>query len=67
MTALQALERRVTAMETRVTEIESSYGGSLYELRRDSVATRIDLRTILAHMGLPAATADDVDEVLNAE
>lgn len=37
--------------------------GPLIELRRDSVATRVDLGAILAHMGLPAATADDVDDV----
>jgi hypothetical protein len=66
MASLQAMGLRVTALEARVAEVETSFGESIYRLERDSVATRLDLATILASMGLPAATAEQVDEVLNA-
>ncbi|GAA2602923.1 hypothetical protein SMC26_03175 [Actinomadura fulvescens] len=67
MASTQSLELRVTALEARVTDIEDHFSGQLHSLRRESAATRLNLAKIMQHLGLPRATEDEIDEVLDTE
>ncbi|QIS01843.1 hypothetical protein F5X71_05490 [Nocardia brasiliensis] len=67
------IDRRVRALETRVTDIEDTHSESLYELRRRvtgiELVQRRSFALLLRHIGVPAtdisaitvATEDDID------
>lgn len=65
MTTLQTPERRVQALETRVTDIENGFGESMYKLHRAMV--KVDLRTmrILAHLGVRDVSDSEVDAAMD--
>jgi hypothetical protein len=56
MASLATLEQRIRALEARLAEVEGGYGDTLYRLRRDSIATRIDLGRLLDQAGVARAT-----------
>lgn len=66
MTTLNEHGRRITTLEGRVREIETSLGETSYRLRRDTVANRLGIERILDHLELSRITGSQVDEVLDA-
>lgn len=65
MTSLHAVAVRVTALEARMSEIETSYGESIYRLERRTTRTDLNVLKMLRHMGIPETTEAEVDEVLD--
>ncbi len=65
--SLHTLTARLAAVEARLAELEGGHGATLYHLRRESVATKINVERIMTYMNLRPATDDDVDAVLDAE
>jgi hypothetical protein len=64
--SLQTLERRMTALEARLADIEGGYGETIYKLHRMSIKTNLDVTKIINQLGLEPATETDVDNVLDA-
>ncbi|MBO2455094.1 hypothetical protein J4573_48970 [Actinomadura barringtoniae] len=64
---MHTLELRLTALEARVADVENHFGGQLYQIRRESVATQLNLGKIMDHLGVAAATDAEADEVLDNE
>lgn len=67
MASLYTLERRLAAVEARLAEVEGGHGESIYAIRREVIANKINMTTLLEHFGLPAATEEQVDEALDEE
>lgn len=67
MASPAAHERRITALEGRVTEVETNHGDSIYRLRRDTIANRLGMEAVLDHLKLPRVTEDRIDDVLDQE
>ena len=65
--AFRVLQQRVAAVETRLSEADSAFGETLYRLRRESIATRIELSRLLEQTGLSPATDEEIDTVLENE
>lgn len=67
MASLNAHERRITALEGRVTEVERCHGDSIYEMKRS--LRKHDLRWIrmFEHFNIQDVTEEDVDDVLDKE
>lgn len=65
MASPASLEHRIRALEARLAEVEGGYGDSLYKIRRDCVATRIDVGRLLDQAGLPRAGDTAIDAVLD--
>lgn len=61
------IERRVSALEARVADIENSYGETLYELRRHSVKTDLRLAKLLAHFDVSDVGENEVDAELDQQ
>lgn len=61
------IERRVSALEARVADIENSYGETLYELQRRTIRTDLNIQKILAHLAVSPATEADVDAELDQQ
>jgi hypothetical protein len=59
------LERRVATLEARLNELEVTHGSTLYELRRDSVETKLNVSKILQHLGIAPTTRQEVDALLD--
>jgi hypothetical protein len=59
--SLQTLTRRIEALEARLADVEGGYGQTLYQLHRHAVRTKLDLGKVLTHLGLPAATDEEID------
>jgi hypothetical protein len=58
------LERRLALVEARLAELESAYGDTSYKLHRRAIVTDLNVAKVLDHLGITAATGDDVDTVL---
>lgn len=58
-------QRRIGAVEARVDDIEVVHGQTLYELRRESIENKLGITAIMAHLGLPPITGEQVDAVLD--
>ncbi|MBV9012122.1 MAG: hypothetical protein JO272_08730 [Pseudonocardiales bacterium] len=67
MASLATLEQRIRALEARLAEVEGGYGDTLYRLRRDSIATRIDLGRLLDQAGVARATNEEIDAIPDVE
>ena len=70
MTTLKDHERRITALEGRadkIDEVLASHSETLYQLQRESIENRLGMHLILVSLGHPRITAEQVDEVLDAE
>lgn len=67
MASLASLEQRIRALESRLAEVEGGYGDTLYRVRRETVATRIDLGRLLEQAGLPRASEAEIDAVLDED
>ena len=67
MTTLKDHERRITALEGRLQEVEASHGESIYKLRRGDIENRIGMRMLLHQAGLPPVTPEQIDELLDQE
>jgi len=65
MASLQALERRILALEARLADVEGGYGDTLYKLHRASV--KADLRTarILERLEIEDVSDEDIDNALD--
>lgn len=61
----QALTARLRAVEARLAELEEGYGATLYELRRESVRTRLTLASIAEQVNATVATDAEVDAELD--
>ncbi|TDP93843.1 hypothetical protein [Labedaea rhizosphaerae] len=48
-----------------MSEIETSYGESIYRLERRTTRTDLNVLKMLRHMGIPETTEAEVDEVLD--
>lgn len=64
MASLLTLERRIIALEARLAEIESAYGDTLYEVKREVIENRLNMGLLLGHFGIPPVTSEAVDAVL---
>jgi hypothetical protein len=64
---LDTLARRVALLERRLADVEGPYAETLYQLRRESVATRITLGRMAQAAGVPVATAAEIDAALDEE
>lgn len=67
MASLASLEQRIRALESRLAEVEGGYGDTLYRVRRETIATRIDLGRLLERAGLPQASDAEIDAVLDED
>ena len=67
MTTLKNHERRITTLEDRVGDIETSHGRTLYELTRFKIKTGLQLNKVLEHFDIGIVTEEEVDEALDAE
>ena len=65
--SLATIIARLDAAEARIRELEGGYGQTIYALRRDVTQNRIEMGSILAHLGLPRATDAQIDEALDVE
>lgn len=60
------LERRVTTLEERVTDIETGFGEAIYETNRRVLGLEITLNRVADKLGVRAATDDDIDDAFEA-
>lgn len=67
MASLQTLERRIQALEARLSEVEGGYGDSIYKLHRHSDEVKLNVNKVLGHLGVAAATAAEVDAAIDDE
>lgn len=67
MASLQTLERRITAREARLPDVEGGYGESTYRLHRNSVELKLSVGRIMGHLGVAAPTSDEVDAAMDEE
>lgn len=67
MASIHTLERRIAALEARLADVEGGYGDTLYKLHRHSVGTDLTLGRIAQHLGVTAATDDEIDATLEQE
>lgn len=67
MPSLDSLQKQIRALEARLLDLEGGHSETLYRLRRESVATRIDLGAVLSRMDLAPATDEQIDAVLDSE
>ena len=67
MASLHTLEQRLRTVEARLAEIEGGYGDTIYKQHRDVVGVKLGQARMLAHLGVPEVTAEDIDNALNAE
>ncbi|WP_040782770.1 hypothetical protein [Nocardia pneumoniae] len=58
------LERRVTALEGRVTDIEISYGEIMYETHRRVLGVEITLSRMADKLGVSRATEAEIDAAI---
>ncbi|MBF6301899.1 hypothetical protein IU459_30780 [Nocardia amamiensis] len=58
------LERRVTALEGRVTDIETSYGEIMYETHRHVLGLDITLSRMADKLGVSRATDAEIDAAI---
>lgn len=66
-TQFNLLAQRVHLLENRFAEIETSHGVSLYQLKREAARNRLEMATILRHLGLTGATDAEIDAMLDEE
>lgn len=62
--AFRVLQQRVGVLETRLSELESAFGRTLYHQRRDLAALRIEVGRLLDRDGIARATDEEIDEVI---
>jgi len=67
MASLQTLERRISALEARLADVEGGHGDSIYRLHRNSVELKLNMSRIMGHLGVATATADEVEAALDQE
>ncbi|WP_454195106.1 hypothetical protein [Nocardia sp. Marseille-Q1738] len=60
------LERRVTALEGRVTDIEISYGEIMYQTHREVIRSQITLSRLATKSGVTIASDAEVDAELES-
>ncbi|WP_067478930.1 hypothetical protein [Nocardia amamiensis] len=60
------LEPRVTALESRVTDIEINYSEIMYQTHREVIRTQITLTRLAAKSGVAIASDADVDAELES-
>ncbi len=65
MASIQTLERRIAALEARLADIEGGYGETLYALRRDAIRSRIEMGSVLGHLGIERAPEEDIDAAMD--
>jgi hypothetical protein len=59
------IRRRLTAVESRVADIEDQFGETLYDHKREIVRTRLTVDAIAAHLGLKLPTEADIDAAID--
>ncbi|MGH3942245.1 MAG: hypothetical protein ACRDTG_27225 [Pseudonocardiaceae bacterium] len=67
MASLHTLEQRPRTVEARLAKIEGGYGDTLDKLHRDVVGVQLGQARMLAHLGVPEVTVEDIDNALDAE
>ncbi|MDN5747759.1 MAG: hypothetical protein L0H64_04480 [Pseudonocardia sp.] len=67
MASLASLEQRIRALESRLAEGEGGYGDTRYRVRRETIATRLDVGRLLDQAGLPRAGDEEIDAVLDED
>lgn len=65
MTPLESHERRITAVEARLAEVEVSHGESIYKLQREVVQNNLRWRKLFSLMNTTDVTSDEVDDELD--
>ncbi len=50
MASLQALERRILALEVRLAEVEGGYGNTLYKLHCASAKSDLGMAKVINHL-----------------
>lgn len=63
--SLHALAQRLSAVETRLSEIENGYGATMYRMERRMVRTELMVERIISHLGLTPVSAAEVDGILD--
>lgn len=60
------VERRLTAVESRVADVEDQFGQTIYAMRRELVEVRIVLARMAEAMNVSAVvTSEEIDAVLD--
>ena len=67
MTSMQTIERRVLALESRLADVEVSYGQSIYQLRRDMIRSNVVGDKIAAKLGIPDTTEEEIDAIMDRQ
>lgn len=57
----------MAALEARLADVEGGYGETLYTLRREAVRNRIEMGSVLNHLGIDRVSEDDIDAALDSE
>jgi hypothetical protein len=65
--SIQTLERRIAALEARLSDIEGGYGDTLYRLHRASVKSDLRMGKILDHLKITDVSDDEVDAAIDQE
>ncbi|MEV6321089.1 hypothetical protein AB0M45_07795 [Nocardia sp. NPDC051787] len=60
------LDRRVTALESRVTDSETNYSEIMYETYREVIRSRITLSRLAAKSGVAIASDADIEAELES-
>ena len=63
----EAVKARLQAVEKRLSQVDRSFGLTLYQLRRESIKNALDMQKILQHFAIQATTEDEVDAILESE
>ena len=65
MMTLKDHERRITALEVWLAEVEGSHGETLYDLQRARVKNDLRWSRMFAHLKITEVTDHDIDEALD--
>jgi hypothetical protein len=63
--SLRALAARVAALEARMSDIEGPYADTMYRTHRKIMGVQITLRRLAEQAGVPVATDEEIDAVLD--
>lgn len=67
MASLQTLERRIIALEARMTEVEGGYGNTLYKLHHASTKSDLRIAKILNRLEIEDVSEEGIERALAQE
>lgn len=67
MASLHTLERRIAALEARLTDVEGGYGETIYKLHRSAMRNDLRMARVLDHLKIADVTDAMIDRALDDE